>query len=147
MLSIAHNQSRRTTYTDDLPTEDGSEDRLFFGVPSQMELAVSWSGRERSFSIAEFSSQEIVVVGFRVDDLDLCHHEASLDFCDGELLDEANCRVVFRGFDGAGVARLRIVADRHEQEDLARFARMLRERLDAGRALEQVCLAAACSRA
>jgi hypothetical protein len=130
--SLATAQTTRTkrTYTDDL---QGSDDRLFFGTDSQMELAVSWSGRQRSFEIAEFSAYEIVVIGFRVDDLDLCHHEASIDFCDGELLDEVTCRVVFRGFESAGVARLRIVADAHERMDLARFTTMLRSRIERGR--------------
>ena len=141
MLSIAQDQGKRTTYTDSLP---GSDDRLFFGLPSQMELAVSWSGKQRSFAIAEFSMDEIVVVGFRVDDLDLCDHEASIDFCDGELLDEANCRVVFRGFDGAGIARLRLVANGHERLDLARFMRMLRHRLQVKQALADATLAVAC---
>lgn len=100
--------------------------------------AVSWSGRQRSFEIAEFSAQEIVVFGFRVDDLDLCHHEASIDFCDGELLDEVRCRVVFRGFESAGVARLRIVADAHERMDLARFTAMLRSRIERGHGLHEV---------
>lgn len=89
MLTIAHTQGKRSTYTDDL---HGSDDRLYFGRDSQMELAVSWSGRQRSFEIAEFGRSEMVVVGFRVDDLDLCHHEASIDFCDGELLDELRGR-------------------------------------------------------
>jgi hypothetical protein len=141
MLTIAHEQGKRSTYTDD---PHGSDDRLFFGVPSQMELAVSWSGRERSFTIAEFSKEEIVVVGFCVDDLDLCLHEASIDFCDGELLDEVNCRVVFRGFDAPGVARLRLIADGYEREELARFTTMLRKRLEQVHALREACVAAAC---
>lgn len=141
MLSVAHSQSKRTTYTDELP---GNDDRLFFGLPSQMELAVSWSGKQRSFAIAEFSLDEIIVVGFRVDDLDLCHHEASIDFCDGGLLDEANCRVVFRGFEGAGVARLRLVADGYERQDLVRFMTMLRNRLQARQALVDATLAIVC---
>ena len=145
MLAIAHTQpepktARPVRYTDDLPR---NWDRLFFGGDSQMELAVSWSGRERSFDIIEFSTSEIVVSGFRVDDLDLCHHEATLDFCDGQVLDEATCRVVFRGFDSAGVARLRVVADSHEREELARFAALLRERTERSNPLEQFCLAAA----
>lgn len=133
-LAIAQTPTKRT-YTDDL---QGSDDRLFFGTDSQMELAVSWSGRQRSFEIAEFSAQEIVVMGFRVDDLDLCHHEASIDFCDGELLDEVTCRVVFRGFESAGVARLRIIADAHERMDLARFMAMLRSRIERGHFLHEV---------
>jgi hypothetical protein len=141
MLSIAPSQRKRTTYTDELPSDD---DRLFFGLPSQMELAVSWSGKQRSFAIAEFSMEEIVVIGFRVDDLDLCHHEASIDFCDGELLDEVNCRVVFRGFDGAGVARLRLVASGHERQDVARFAKMLRNRTQENQALTDATLAIVC---
>ena len=135
MLAIAQTTPTKRTYTDDL---QGSDDRLFFGTDSQMELAVSWSGRQRSFEIAEFSAQEIVVIGFRVDDIDLCHHEASIDFCDGELLDEVTCRVVFRGFESAGVARLRIAADAHERMDLARFVKMLRSRIERGRALYEV---------
>jgi hypothetical protein len=135
MLAIAQTTPTKRTYTDDL---HGSDDRLFFGTDSQMELAVSWSGRQRSFEIAEFSAQEIVVIGFRVDDLDLCHHEASIDFCDGELLDEVTCRVVFRGFESAGVARLRVVADAHERMDLIRFMAMLRSRIERGRALYEV---------
>ena len=126
------------TYTDDLP---GNQDRLHFGETSQMELAVSWSGRERSFDIVEFSMDELVVAGFRVDDLDLCHHEACIDFCDGELLDEVTCRVVFRGFDGAGIARLRVVTGGFERRDLARLSTVLRARLDEVRALEQACWA------
>lgn len=134
--------SRTTrTYTDD---PHGSDDRLYFGSDSQMDLAVSWGGRQRSFEIVEFSMEEIIVVGFRVDDLDLCHHEASLDFCDGELLDELTCRVVFRGFDGAGVARLRLVTDGHERVDLARFAATLRSRIEHSQALHRVHVAAAC---
>lgn len=129
MLTIAHRQGTRATYTDELPGTHG-RDRLFFGADSQMELAVSWSGRERSFDIMEFGVDEIIVAGFRVDDLDLCHHEASIDFCDGELLDEVTCRVVFRGFEGAGIARLRLVADGWERKDLARFAAMLRSRIE-----------------
>lgn len=131
-LKLKTASSIKRTYTDDL---QGSDDRLFFGTDSQMELAVSWSGRQRSFEIAEFSAQEIVVIGFRVDDLDLCHHEASIDFCDGELLDEVTCRVVFRGFESAGVARLRLVADAYERMDLARFTAMLRSRIERGHGL------------
>ena len=141
MLAPAQTTPTRRTYTDDL---QGSDDRLFLGSDSQMELAVSWSGRQRSFEIAEFSAQEIVVSGFRVDDLDLCHHEASIDFCDGELLDEVTCRVVFRGFESAGVARLRIVADAHERMDLARFMAMLRSRIERGHALYEVGVATDC---
>ena len=141
MLSIAPPQGTRKTYTDDLPN---STDSLFFGADSQMDLAVSWNGRERAFAIVEFSMDEIVVSGFRIEDLDLCQHEATIDFCDGELLDEVNCRVVFRGFDGAGVARMRIVADVGERFELTRFVKSLRSRLEAGRALERACLAAAC---
>ena len=146
MLTIAQTQQARTlpkarTYTDDLPR---NRDKLFFGDDSQMELAVSWGGRERSFDIIEFSTQEIVVSGFRVDDLDLCHHEATIDFCDGQILDEVSCRVVFRGFDGAGVARLRVVtSSAHEREDIARFTDELRERTQRTNPLEQFCLAAA----
>ena len=139
MLTIAPQQSTRK-YTD----APNGTDSLFFGADSQMDLVVSWSGRERAFEIVEFSTEEIVVSGFRVADLDLCHHEATIDFCDGELLDEVNCSVVFRGFDGPGVARLRIVAEVRDRLELARFAKSLRERLEAGRALEQACLAAAC---
>jgi hypothetical protein len=135
MLAIAQTTPTKRTYTDDL---QGSDDRLIFGTDSQMELAVSWSGRQRSFEIAEFSAQEIVVMGFRVDDLDLCHHEASIDFCDGELLDEVTCRVVFRGFESAGVARLRIVADAYERMDIARFMAMLRSRIERGHFLYEV---------
>ena len=140
-LQLKTVSSIRRTYTDDL---HGSDDRLFFGTDSQMELAVSWGGRQRSFEIAEFSAQEIVVIGFRVDDLDLCHHEASIDFCDGELLDEVTCRVVFRGFESAGIARLRIVADAHERMDLARFMAMLRSRIERGHALYEVGVASDC---
>ena len=139
-LAIAQTPPKRT-YTDDL---HGCDDRLFFGTDSQMELAVSWSGRQRSFEIAEFSAQEIVVIGFRVDDLDLCHHEASIDFCDGELLDEVTCRVVFRGFESAGVARLRIVADARERMDLTRFTAMLRARIERGHALYALGVAGDC---
>lgn len=145
MLAIAQTTPSKRTYTDDL---QGSDDRLFFGTDShcpsrpgsraELDLAVSWSGRQRSFEIAEFSAQEIVVIGFRVDDLDLCHHEASIDFCDGELLDEVTCRVVFRGFESAGVARLRIVADAYERMDLARFLAMLRSRIERGHGLHEV---------
>ena len=46
MLTIAHTQATRSTYTDDL---HGSDDRLYFGSDSQMDLAVSWGGRQRSF--------------------------------------------------------------------------------------------------
>ena len=141
MLSIARQTGTRKTYTDDLPNRS---DALFFGADSQMELAVSWNGRQRTFEIVEFSMDEIVVAGFRIEDLDLCQHEATLDFCDGELLDEVGCHVVFRGFDGAGVARMRIITDIGERAEVARFAAMLRERLEAGRALQQACLAAAC---
>lgn len=141
MLTIAHSQAKRSTYTDDL---HGSDDRLYFGADSQMDLAVSWSGRQRSFEIVEFSMEEIVVVGFRVDDLDLCHHEACLDFCDGELLDEVTCRVVFRGFEGPGVARLRLVTEGLERADLARFAAMLRSRIEHDQAIHEARVAAAC---
>jgi len=140
MLTIAPQEGTRMTYTD----TPNSTDSLFFGADSQMDLAVSWNGREPAFEIVEFSTEEIVVSGFRVADLDLCQHEASIDFCDGELLDEVHCRVVFRGFDGPGVARLRIVADVRERIELMRFSASLRQRLEAGRALEQACLAAAC---
>lgn len=142
MLTIAHIPAAQSTHTDDDLHE--SDDRLYFGSDSQMELAVSWSGRQRSFEIAEFSMEEIVVVGFRVDDIDLCHHEACLDYCDGELLDEVTCRVVFRGFEGPGVARLRLVAQGLEQKDLARFTATLRARIERSQALHRVCVAAAC---
>ena len=128
MLTIAHSQTKRSTYTDDL---HGSDDRLVFARDGQTDLVVAWNGRQRCFEIVEFSREEIIVIVFRVDDLDLCHHEASLDYCDGELLDEVTCRVVFRGFVGPGVARLRLVTEGHERMDMARFAEMLRARMDA----------------
>lgn len=120
-------------YTDSLP--GSSDDSCLFGLPSQMELAVSWNGRERSFAIAEFSVDELVVVDFRVRDIDLCQHEASIDYCDEELLDEVSCRVVFRGFVGPGLARLRIVADGHERFDIARLSALIRARVRADREL------------
>lgn len=141
MLSLAPTPGTRKTYTDDLPNRT---DALFFGGDSQMELAVRWNGRQRAFSIIEFSMDEIVVDGFRIQDLDLCQHEATLDFCDGELMDEVHCQVVFRGFDADGVARLRLVTELRERVELSRFAANLRERLEAGRALQRACLAAAC---
>jgi hypothetical protein len=122
MLGIA----QRETYTDSLP--GSSDDSCLFGLPSQMELAVSWNGRDRSFAIAEFSVDELVVVDFRVSDIDLCQHEASIDYCDEELIDEVTCRVVFRGFVGPGLARLRILAEGHERMDVARLAAQLRSR-------------------
>lgn len=115
------------TYTDSLP--GSSDDSCLFGLPSQMELAVSWNGRERSFAIAEFSVDEIIVVDFRVRDIDLCQHEASIDYCDEEVIDEVTCRVVFRGFVGPGLARLRIIAENHERLDVARLSALLRARL------------------
>jgi hypothetical protein len=151
MPATAQTIPTKRTYTDDL---HGSDDRLFFGTDSHwpsrpgnradLQLAVSWSGRQRSFEIAEFSAQEIVVIGFRVDDLDLCHHEASIDFCDGELLDEVTCRVVFRGFESAGIARLRIIADAHERMDFARFMAMLRSRIERGHGLYDAGVASDC---
>ena len=135
MLGIAHLQGKRETYTDSLP--GSSDDSCLFGLPSQMELAVSWNGRERTFAIAEFSVDEIVVVDFRVGDIDLCAHEASIDYCDDELIDEVNCRVVFRGFVGVGLARLRIVAEGHERTDVARLSALLRARLEADRGFER----------
>jgi hypothetical protein len=142
MLELARIDEKRSTYTDSLP--GGSDDPCLFGLPSQMELAVSWNGRERSFEIAKFGVDEIVVVDFHVDDLDLCQHEATLDYCDGELLDEVPCRVVFRGFEGPGLARLRIIAAGHEHFDVARLAALVRARLAEDRALEQAMIAAAC---
>ena len=125
MLGIAQFEGKRETYTDSLP---GSDDSCLFGLPSQMELAVSWNGRERSFAVVEFSVDELVVVDFRVSDIDLCAHEASIDYCDDELIDEVTCRVVFRGFVGVGLARLRIIAEGHERTDVARLSALLRER-------------------
>jgi hypothetical protein len=124
MLGIA----QRETYTDSLP--GSSDDSCLFGLPSQMELAVSWNGRDRSFAIAEFSVDELVVVDFRVSDIDLCQHEASIDYCDEEIIDEVTCRVVFRGFVGPGLARLRILAEGHERTDVARLSALLRSRLN-----------------
>ncbi len=142
MLGIAHIAGKRETYTDSLP--GSSDDACLLGLPSQMELAVSWNGRERSFEVAEFSTDELVVVDFRVADIDLCSHEASIDYCDGELIDEVGCRVVFRGFVGPGMARLRILAEDHERQDVARLAKLLRARLERSRALQQAMVAAAC---
>jgi hypothetical protein len=130
MLGIAQFDG---SYTDSLP--GSSDDSCLFGLPSQMELAVSWNGRERSFAIAEFSVDEIVVVDFRVSDIDLCLHEASIDYCDDELIDEVTCRVVFRGFVGAGLARLRIIAEGHERTDVARLSALIRARLGQDRGL------------
>ncbi|HVH98980.1 MAG TPA: hypothetical protein VM869_09725 [Enhygromyxa sp.] len=134
MLGIAQFEGKRETYTDSLP--GSSDDSCLFGLPSQMELAVSWNGRERSFAVVEFSVDELVVVDFRVSDIDLCAHEASIDYCDDELIDEVTCRVVFRGFVGVGLARLRIIAEGHERTDVARLSALLRERFgrDSGRA-------------
>lgn len=142
MLSLASAQPKRSTYTDDL--SHGRDERVFFGSDSQMELAVSWSGRERAFDIVEFCREEIVVSGFRVDDLDLCLHEACLDFCDGELMDEVTCHVAFQGFEGPGIARLRIVTRGRERLDIARFTTMLRSRLERQRARHDARLAVAC---
>lgn len=114
------------------------------GAPltSQMELAVS--GRERRFAVAQFSANELLVVDFEVGDIDLCQHEASIDYCDGELIDEVICRVVFRGFVGSGLARLRIITAGYERQDVARLAALLRARLEEDQALQQARLAAAC---
>ena len=139
MLGIAQFEGKRETYTD-----SSSDDACLFGLPSQMELAVSWNGRERSFAIAEFSADEIVVVDFEVSDIDLCQHEASIDYCDDELIDEVTCRVVFRGFVGPGLARLRILAAGYERQDVARLSALLRARLEEDRALSQAKVAAAC---
>lgn len=125
-------------------TEVASRHGLLLGLPSQMELAGSWNGRERSFAIVEFSVDEIVIVDFFVSEADLCQHEVSIDYCDGELLDEVNCRVVFRGFEGPGIARLRIIAEGRDRIDVARLAARLRARLEEDRALEHARIAAAC---
>lgn len=115
-----------------------------FGLPSSMELIVEWGGRTRVFQVIEFALDEIVVVDFDVEDLDLRHHEATLDFCDGEVLDEIPCKVVLRGFEADGLARLRVVASGWELMELARLTEQLRQQAIGERALEQARVAAAC---
>ncbi|MFV8749116.1 hypothetical protein ACNOYE_01050 [Nannocystaceae bacterium ST9] len=115
-----------------------------FGLPSQMQLVVEWGGRTRVFEVIEFALDEIVVVDFEVEGLDLCHHDATLDFCDGELLDEVHCRVAFRGFEAEGVARLRVVALGWELMELARLGEQLRQRTVGERMIDQARVAAAC---
>ncbi len=126
----------RTTST---PTEPQGNPCMF-GLPSPMELVVVWGGRRRVFQVLEFAVDEIVVVDFDVEGLDLRHHEATLDFCDGEILDEVHCKVALRRFEDTGVARLRVVASGWELMELARLAEQI---ADAHR-LEQVRVAAAC---
>lgn len=126
------------------PTQkDLQGESWMFGLPSPLELVVEWGGRTRIFQVLEFALDEIVVVDFDAD-LDLRHHEASLDFCDGELLDEVHCKVAFRGFEADGVARLRLVALGWEQMELMRLAEQLHQRMIDERMLEQARVAAAC---
>lgn len=129
--------------TDSKRTELQGESWMF-GLPSQMELVVDWGGRRRVFEVIEFALDEIVVVDFDVEGLDLSHHEATIDFCDGEILDEVHCKVALRGFETDGVARLRVVAVGWELMELARLAEELRQRLVGARMLEQARVAAAC---
>jgi hypothetical protein len=124
-------------------TQTEQAESLMFGLPSPMELVVEWGGRTRTFEVIEFALGEIVVVDFDAE-LDLRHHEACLDFCDGEVLDEVHCRVVFRGFEGDGVARLRIVALGWERMELMQLADQMRQRMIDERKLEHARVAAAC---
>ncbi len=63
MLGIAQFEGKRETHMDSLP--GASDDSCSFELPSQMELAVSWNGRERSFAIAEDPRRESRAHGCR----------------------------------------------------------------------------------
>lgn len=123
-----------------------STDSCLFGLPSEMELEVVWAGQRRTFTVVEFSAQELVVVDFELDitELDLRHHEATLHFCDGEVLDEVACKVSLRRLEAEGVARLRIVADELERLDASRLVALIRSRLVAHEQLQQTRVAIAC---
>lgn len=136
MLGITHLEGTRETYTD-LP---GDQDSCLFGLPSPMELTVRWNGRVRSFAVAEFSLDELIVVDFCVSDIDLCAHETSIDYCDHELIDEVSCRVIFRGFVGEGLARLQVITQGYERIAVTRLFTRLRDRVGARRELERAFL-------
>lgn len=125
--------------------QHSSEDSCSFGLPSPMELTVFWGEEERCFPILEFGASEVVVADCEIDECDLRHREASLQFCDGELMDEVPCRVIFRGFLGAdGLARFRLVTDAGERIDVVRMAREMRARSEFRRELHEARLAVAC---
>lgn len=115
-----------------------------FGLPSPMQLVVEWGGVHRVFDVIEFALDEIVVVDFAVDELDLRHHDACLELCDDELLDEVPIQIALRRFEAEGVARLRVIAQGWEQMELVRMAESLRQRMVDERRLEHARVAAAC---
>lgn len=114
------------------------------GLPSSMQLVVEWGGVNRVFEVIEFALDEIVVAGFEVESLDLRVHEATLDHCDGEILDEVPIKVALRRFETKGVARLRVLAQGWELLELARMAEALQQRMIDERKLERARVAAAC---
>ena len=118
-------------------------ERWMFDLPAPMELVVEWDGRTLVFPVLEFGVDEIVVVDFDAQ-LDLAHHDATLDFCDEVLLDEVHCKVAFRGLEADGVARLRLVAFGWERMELMRLAELLHQQMIDRRKLEQARVAAAC---
>ena len=122
----------------------GRDDICLLGLPSPMELAIIWGGKERSFEIVEFSANEVVVAGISRADLDLRMREASIQYCDDELMDEVVCSVRLRSFEGRGMARFRIHTSTGEDLEVARIAEVLRSRIELRRDLEQARLAVAC---
>lgn len=122
----------------------GSDDICLLGLPSPMELAIVWGGKERCFEIVEFSTNEVVVAGISRADLDLRMREAAIQYCDDELMDEVVCSVRLRSFEGQGMARFRIHTSTGEDLEVARIAEVLRTRIELRRDLEQTRLAVAC---
>jgi hypothetical protein len=121
---------------------DGST--WMFELPSPMQLVVAWGGVARVFDVIEFGLDEIVVVGFDVEGLDLAHHDAVLELSDDELLDEVGCHVALRRFEAEGVARLRVIAHGWARMELVRMAESMRQRMLDARGLEHARVAAAC---
>lgn len=139
-----------TTMQTDLQVEDWATGiaqdgpTWMFGLPSPMQLVVEWGGVNRVFDVIEFALDEIVVVDFEVEGLDLAHHGAVLELCDDELLDEVPVQIALRRFETEGVARLRVIAHGWARMELVRMAESLRRRMVDERRLEHARVAAAC---